>query len=73
MELFEEIERNYLSVQEAAEAAGVNSPQIHSWAKYFRYFEMEYLKGKPLIKRESFDKFKVEHPELIKRQSAKAA
>ena len=66
MDAFEEIERNYVTVPQIAEESGVDQPVVHRWARYFRYFEFSYLLGKPLVKRADYEKFKVEHPELMK-------
>lgn len=70
---FEEIERAYMSAPEIAEQAGVDIKTVHNWLKYHRYMKFEYLLGKPLVERAEFEKFKKEHPELIKRETAQAA
>lgn len=55
-----------LTVPEIARDAGVDNQTVHNWLKYHRYMESERKLGRPVVQREEYDRFKREHPELIK-------
>ncbi|RYX83930.1 hypothetical protein EON83_12390 [bacterium] len=61
-----EIEKNYVDYPTIARECGASPYQVGNWARYHKYFETEHVFGKPLVHRDQYEKFKREHPELIK-------
>jgi hypothetical protein len=68
----EQITGDYLTAPQIARASGVDTKTVHNWLKYHRYMDFIYIvPGKPVVKREDFEKFKSEHPELIRQPKPK--
>lgn len=62
----DKLQADYISVPEIARDAGVITKTVHNWLKYHRYMPFIYIFGKPVVRRDDYESFKSEHPELIK-------
>lgn len=66
----EEIKKAYLTVPQIMAICGTDRNTVYNWAKYHRYFDFENILDRPVVKRAEFERFKREHPELIKAKQA---
>ena len=60
----------YISAPEIAKETGANIYEVHRWLRYHRYMESEKVFGSRVVKRSEYERFKAEHPELIKQKQA---
>ena len=58
-----EIEAAFISVPQIMAETGGHRNTVYYW---LRFMQCETVFGRPLIPREEFERFKREHPELIK-------
>lgn len=68
------VEQGCMTIAEVAEEAGVSEQTAHDWGNRtrpggIRYLTKIWIKGKPFVRRSDFDRFKRDHPELIKAQT----
>lgn len=68
-----EIDEIYVTLPEIVRETGQSRGIVYNWFKYHRYMDLEYKLGKPVVKREVYEQFKIDHPELVKSQVATAA
>lgn len=61
----DELEADYMDFPAIASEMGVPYTMVPNWARYHRYFPVEYFFDKPVVARSEFERFKREHPELI--------
>ena len=65
----EQIQRVYVTVPEIMAECETDRNTVYNWARYHRHFEFEYVLGRPCVLRTEFERFKREHPELVKAKS----
>lgn len=65
----ENIAADYVSAPEIADESGVALNTVHNWLKYHGYMAHEKILGRRVVRRTEFERFKLEHPELVKAKS----
>lgn len=56
----------YITIIEMARDSGQHRATVYNWLKYHRYMEYERVLEKTVVRRDVWERFKGEHPELIK-------
>lgn len=59
-----EIEAYYITIPEIMADTGRDKNTVHNWLKYHKFMPYESVLGRPAVKREDYELFKVLHPEL---------
>lgn len=60
-----ELESRYITVPEMAAEAGVTWSTVYGWLNYFRYLPFSRVLKRVVVRREDWQKFQGEHPELF--------
>lgn len=62
----EEIEKLYITLPQIMRDTGQDRTTVRNWIKYHQFMPCETVLDRPVVRRELYEEFKRDHPELIK-------